>query len=217
MKIYRKIKTFIKKIRYPNLFNFRNSNSYWEERYLVGGNSGPGSYGRLADFKAEVVNEFIIRYKIDEVIEFGCGDGNQLKLFKFNKYTGVDVSEFVIKKNEKEFKNDKSRKFLKYNLIGDLRADLTMSLDVIFHLVEDDIFENYMFKLFKTSTAYVMIYSSNDEILNEKSAPHVRHRNFTSWVENNLPEFKLIEVIQNKYPFDGASDTSFCQFYFFKK
>jgi hypothetical protein len=32
---------------------FSGSKAYWENRYADGGNSGAGSYNRLADFKAE--------------------------------------------------------------------------------------------------------------------------------------------------------------------
>ena len=31
-----------------------NSKKYWEDRYLKGGNSGNGSYGVLAQFRADV-------------------------------------------------------------------------------------------------------------------------------------------------------------------
>ena len=32
---------------------FPGTRAYWEKRYRAGGSSGPGSYGRLAHFKAE--------------------------------------------------------------------------------------------------------------------------------------------------------------------
>ena len=35
--------------------SFTDSAKYWEQRYRTGGNSGAGSYCRLAEFKAEVV------------------------------------------------------------------------------------------------------------------------------------------------------------------
>jgi len=34
-----------------------DSNKYWEERYAKGGNSGKGSYGKSAIFKADVIND----------------------------------------------------------------------------------------------------------------------------------------------------------------
>ncbi|HFK5799472.1 TPA: hypothetical protein ACG0L7_003353 [Enterobacter hormaechei subsp. oharae] len=59
-----------------NSLVFRHSAQYWDDRYRLAGNSGAGSYGRLADFKANVLNDFVAREKIGSVAEFGCGDGN---------------------------------------------------------------------------------------------------------------------------------------------
>ena len=38
---------------------FPGSARYWERWYASGGSSGPGSFGQLAGFKAEVVNAFV--------------------------------------------------------------------------------------------------------------------------------------------------------------
>ncbi|WDH99000.1 hypothetical protein PUW24_09050 [Paenibacillus urinalis] len=65
---------------------------YWENTYKNGGNSGAGSYGMLAEFKAEVINRVIALHKLTRVIEFGCGDGNQLSYMDYKKYLGLDVS-----------------------------------------------------------------------------------------------------------------------------
>ena len=35
---------------------FTTSNEYWEQRYKTGGNSGAGSYNRLAEHKADIIN-----------------------------------------------------------------------------------------------------------------------------------------------------------------
>ena len=52
---------------------FLSSTDYWIKRYESGGNSGSGSYGVLAQYKAEIINQFVIRNKLSTVIEFGCG------------------------------------------------------------------------------------------------------------------------------------------------
>lgn len=41
---------------------------------MRGNNSGAGSYGRLADFKAEIINQFVTENDVREVVEWGCGD-----------------------------------------------------------------------------------------------------------------------------------------------
>ena len=58
-----------------------NSKNYWNDRYVKGQNSGTGSYNKLAQFKADVINDFLGRNQIKSIVDYGVGDGNQLKLF----------------------------------------------------------------------------------------------------------------------------------------
>lgn len=44
-----------------------------------------------------------------------------------------------------------------------IKGDLALSLDVIYHLIEDEIFEKYMKDVFRASTKYVIIYSTDFE------------------------------------------------------
>src|SRR5680860_621290 len=73
-----------------------SSGSYWEKRYKRGGNSGAGSYGRLAQFKADIINKFVKDQSIKTVLEMGSGDGNQLELFNLPHYIGFDISKTSI-------------------------------------------------------------------------------------------------------------------------
>jgi cyclopropane fatty-acyl-phospholipid synthase-like methyltransferase len=210
---------------FANFFGYKKqfpgSAAYWEKRYEQGGNSGAGSYNRLAEFKAEILNDFCNRNNIQKIIEFGCGDGNQLKLAKYKNYIGLDVSEKSIEICKKIFQKDDTKEFYvldNLNLKEKLfKADLVLSLDVIFHLVEDSVFETYMNNLFSTFPKYVIIYASNYEF--QPKVAHVRHRCFTNYIEKQYPEFSLIDVVKNKYPFDekDPNNTSFADFYFFEK
>lgn len=193
-----------------------DSAAYWEQRYHDRGNSGAGSYGRLALFKAEVINKFIADKNIRTVIEFGVGDGNQLKLLNVPQYTGFDVSETILDKVRETFKDDASKSFLHTRDFKTQTADLAMSLDVIYHLVEDPVFEKYMTDLFSGARKYVIIYSSN---CSKRRCLHVLHREFTNWVSKNRPDWRLIEKIPNRYPFSEAdqANTSFADFYIFEK
>ena len=93
-----------------------------------------------------------------------------------------------------------------------------MSLDVIYHLVEDRVFEKYMRDLFSASNKYVIIYASNKDEQEEGQAEHVRHRKFTTWVEKNQRGWKLEKHIKNKYPYnEETKEGSFADFYLFKK
>jgi hypothetical protein len=59
---------------------FPGSTTYWNQRYDGGGDSGPGAYRELAEFKAGILNAFVAEKEISAVIEYGCGDRTQLKL-----------------------------------------------------------------------------------------------------------------------------------------
>jgi SAM-dependent methyltransferase len=198
-----------------------SSASYWQERYIKGGNSGYGSYGRLAEFKARVINKFVADNMIQSVIEFGCGDGNQLAMFQIENYIGLDVSEFIINACKEKFKGDPSKIFLSVDEHKNklLNAKLSLSLDVIFHLVEDDIFSDYIKMLFDAAEKYCIIYAC-DEYPLEQDAVHIYRRKFTDWIVSNIDGWRLMQVIYNDYPHDGTKnprDFSFSNFYFYKR
>ena len=211
----KKIKSKIRKIF--SLNKFKGSEKYWKDRYKRGGTSGSGSYGHLAELKAELLNNFVKQNQVRSVIEFGCGDGNQLKLSKYPNYLGLDISKESIRNCIDFFSNDATKKFMRLDKYTNQSADLSLSLDVIFHLTEDTVFHEYMNRLFNGSTKYVIIYSSNADPKIGKHQPHVRHRTFTEWVEKNQPLWKLIQQIPNKYPFDGTERTSFSDFFIYQK
>ena len=181
-----------------------SSADYWEHRYRKGGNSGPGSYSHLARFKADVLNRFVHENGVSSVIEFGCGDGHQLDLAQYPSYVGYDVSPTAVAICRERFGNDASRQFFEASDYDGRVADLALSLDVLFHLTEDAVFEQYMRLLFAASTRFVIIYSSDQDEQFEPTSIHVRHRCFTRWVERELPrEWKLIEKIPNAFPYNG--------------
>jgi len=198
---------------------FISSHYYWEQRYKSNKDSGSGSCGRLAKFKADILNEFVQKNSIQTVIEYGCGDGNQLSLAEYPNYIGFDVSNKALQLCENRFCDDTTKLF--YHMDNETQkntiADLVLSLDVLYHLVEDEVFESYMTRLFSTSRKYVIIYSSNyDELL----ATHVKCRKFTDWIVGNVSRnWELVKYIKNPYPFDisNPNHTSMADFYIYKK
>ena len=218
----RRLFSRLKKVLIKPKFDSRN---YWESRYTKGGTSGSGSYGDLAHFKARVINEFVAQHGIESVIEFGCGDGNQLKLAEYPKYIGLDVSPTIIQRCIAEFQNDKSKSFFLY--LGDsfydnnhiFYTDLALSLDVIFHLVEHRIYEQYLKHLFAAASKYVIIYCSNIELPPTRPDSHEYHRIFTKDVERLISGWRLIRVVKNEYPSkDYADETgSLADFYIYEK
>ena len=93
---------------------------------------------------------------------------------------------------------------------------MCLSLDVIYHLIEDDVFKLHIQNLFNFSQKYVIIYSSNK---NEEQTKHVKHRKFTNYIEKNIKNWELIKHIPNKYPYNpkDPENTSFADFYIYKK
>jgi hypothetical protein len=213
---------FLRKPAYA-LFNrlsgpFKGSAHYWESRYARGGHSGPGSFNRLATFKAEILNDFVNKNNITTVIEYGCGDGNQLELAQYPHYTGFDVSPRAIALCGEKFKTHSAMVFKPMNQYNNEQAQLTLSLDVIYHLVEDHVFDEYMRRLFASAQRFVIIYSSNSDQNPVDQPKHVRHRKFTDWVDGNAPNWKLQAHIPNKYPYNGKDETgSFADFFIYAR
>lgn len=202
---------------------FQHSAQYWDDRYRLQGNSGAGSYGRLADFKADVINRFVAEQQLHSVMEFGCGDGNQLSLSRYPRYTGFDVSENALQRCQNRFASDPTKDFYPVSAWDGQQAELVLSLDVIYHLIEDDVFTQYMKTLFSAAERFVMIYASNDEQLNpllSGHVKHVRHREFAQWIGDNMSEsWDFYAKIPNQYPFDinDQNNTSFSDFYIFHR
>ena len=218
-----KLKSLVRAIRQlgSRSSSFSGSEHYWDTRYEGGGDSGAGSYGRLSRFKADTLNAFTKQHKVQSVIEFGCGDGHQLSLAHYPQYVGIDVSPKAIEMCKQRFQQDQTKSFYLYDTqLFDIHsplfvADLGLSLDVVYHLVEDNVFENYMRHLFAVARRYVIVYSSNWN--GNTPAAHVRHRQFTSWIEEHALEWRLVNVINNAYPYDESQpdDTSFADFFIY--
>jgi hypothetical protein len=222
------MKEFIKRI--PLLGNFArwmyrtlkprqpvtNSAEYWEKRYSTGGDSGAGSYTFLAEFKADVLNKFVSTHHVQTVIEFGCGDGNQLTLANYPSYLGFDVSATALSQCRKRFPSDPQKSFRLMSEFAGETADLALSLDVIYHLVEDAVFAQYMQTLFQSANRYVIIYASDTDDNRGYEGTHVKHRKFTQWIQQNAPAWKLLEHLPNRYPYTGEyRKGSFADFFIY--
>jgi SAM-dependent methyltransferase len=190
--------------------DFTGSADFWERRYARGGTSGSGSYGTLAHGKADFLNAFVQSNNVQSVIEFGCGDGNQLSLAKYPSYVGLDVSRTALGLCKRRFAEDPDKSFFFYDSscfvdhTGLFKADLALSLDVIYHLIEDSIFEEYMAHLFGAGNRFAIVYTTNE--ITPAGAPHVRHRRFSSWVDNNCPQWRLKEVTDGPGPGPQRAD-----------
>jgi SAM-dependent methyltransferase len=182
---------------------FKTSGQYWEDLYASGGNSGSGSYDRSARYKAALLNAFIKDHNVKSVLEWGCGDGNQLRLATYPAYVGVDVSGTAISMCRQIFARDLTKSFF---LVGEIpeqfqHAECTLSLDVVYHLVEDDVYHAYMERLFASATRFVIIYAWSVEEDGPTDGGHVRHRAVLKWVARNVDGWILWKIVGNdNYP-----------------
>jgi len=177
---------------------FSGSSTFWERKYTRGGTSGAGSYGALGDSKAHFLNAFVREHGICSITEFGCGDGHQLSLADYPRYIGLDVSQSAIALCKNRFPNDSTKSFFLYDgacfvdRASLFESDMAISLDVVYHLIEDWVFDAYIRHLFAAARRYVVIYSTNTDM--PSVVPQVRHRRFTSWVQEEIPHWRLIQV-----------------------
>jgi hypothetical protein len=201
---------------------FPGSAGYWERRYRSGGSAGPGSQDRLATFKADTLNRFVAEHAIESVIEFGCGDGGQLALARYPQYIGLDVSATALARCLERFAADGSKSFFHYDSLAFqdrqhvFRAQLALSLDVIYHLIEDVIFTRYLSHLFAAAERYVIIYSNNRE---RTQTYHERSREFTRFIADNVRGWQLQGEIPNPYPWDrrDPARTSHASFFIYAR
>jgi len=205
--LFRKILVALRRLRYPG------SRAYWERRYARGGDSGAGSSGRLAVYKAETVNRFVKEHSVQSVIEFGCGDGQQLLLADYPNYTGLDISKTAVERCRALFANDASKRFEIYQPEtfnpADFQADVALSLEVIFHLTEDDVYQKHLQHLFASARRWAVVFSSDEADATGGVFPHFKPRRFTPGVPHG---WVLRERLENPH-----RDLSVSDFFFFEK
>jgi len=200
---------------------------YWVKRYEAGGHSGDGSRGRLAEFKADFLNAFVLEHGITSVLELGCGDGQQLSLSKYPKFIGLDVAPNAIESCIQACAGRSDYSFFIYHpsAFHDssciMRSDLGLSLDVIYHLTEEPIFVSYMEALFSMSDKYVICYTRDafDRDQEFRDYRHVRLWPLRQWVAENQQDWAFVERVSNKWAFDASDpqNTSISDFYVFAR
>ena len=198
--------------------SFPGSEEYWKRRYKSGRSSGAGSYSKFAEFKAEVLNRFVAENNIQSVIEYGCGDGNQLRYAQYPAYIGYDVSPEAVAQCQRRFAGDETKHFMLIDHYRNQTAELTLSLDVIYHLIEDDIYTGYMQRLFASASKFAIIYATNTDQQAGRQAAHVKHRKFSVWIETNATDWNLNQFIQNPFSREGDPQSDFfADFYIYEK
>lgn len=153
---------------------------YWNRRYRKGGTSGAGSQGEEVEAKARHINEFIVKEGITSVVDWGCGDGELLRRLNLEgvTYTGVDLSAETIARVVPRYPRlNFVRMDTREGPSISIGAELSLSIDTIFHLPDDVAYRRYLAYLFGSATRYVLIHSPNRD--EDKHGHHLRYRRFT--------------------------------------
>jgi SAM-dependent methyltransferase len=197
---------------------FRGSANYWEARYASHGNSGRGSEGAEAEYKAEILNRFVREQDVRTVLEFGCGDGRLLQHLDFPRYHGFDVSPSALATCRRLFASDPSKSFSLLQDYHSEQADLSLSIDIIYHLVEEDVFGWHLQLLFQSAGKFVIIYSSHSSENRAYRGSHIYQREFLPWIQAQQPSWEFVERIPTpaKYRSNDWMDIS-PEFFFFRK
>ena len=178
--------------------------TYWEQTYKNGGTSGAGSYGQLAEFKAEVINGLCAEMDIKRIIEFGCGDGNQAALLDPGpefEYLGLDVSESAVKMCGQRFEREPHMSFMTYKPgsffnRGFLQANLVVCLDVLYHITDEADFVATLGDIFSCRANHVALYTRIPGSA-PSTVPTIEDRDIFKYLDSRPFDRK---IIPQRYP-----------------
>lgn len=177
-------------------FNLRD---YWENRYKTrkktskGYGSGIGSEGKENEYKTNYVNDFIAKNNIKTVIDYGCGAGNfTIGLTGFEHYIGYDISQSCIDFCINRFKNRDNLTFTTDTALLSSDYELGLSIDVLFHQVNDNDYIEHLMMLFRHK--YVIIYS-HDTDENKIQNEHVLFRKISKTIAEMFPNYRLTKAV----------------------
>lgn len=169
------------------------SHAFWEQRYRAGGDSGAGSRGDAAKVKAACINQVIGRRDVASVVDWGCGDGQQMALYDLAgvAYVGVEVSPTALTRCLAR-RPEQAYVLWRPGCGISLHADLAMSIDLLHHFPDDDDYSEHLEQLFASANRYVLIHSTDRDEL--PSAVHVRHRPVGVDVAARFADWTLTDV-----------------------
>lgn len=143
-----------------------NLQSYWDNRYKSGGNSGAGSRGLLRLWKWYEIAKYIpikpAKCKGElqsSIIDVGCGDLSFWQGLTCPGYVGIDYSETQCKKNAE------NRPTWNFICSGAevpqqlWRAKAVFCFDMLFHVVNETTYLMVLKNLTNYSSEYIFIYT----------------------------------------------------------
>jgi len=152
--------------------------NYWDERYNSGGTSGCGSIGELRCWKWDTIKQHV--NPLSEVIDVGCGDlsfwdGKTLP----DRYVGLDSSGIIIERNKITHPNNIFFRVASSEPLG-IVAPVVFCFDMLFHIMDGDIYWKTIANLCSMSSEYIFIYT---------------------WMINPLRKFGILSTNKSEYEY----------------
>lgn len=156
----RRPKKYFSKVYSRNLWEGKNSRS------------GQGSEGEFAIQKKKILGEIIKDYKIESILDIGCGDFYWMRevVQLVQKYHGVDVVDDLVRNNIKEYGCENvTFQCLDVSLSADQarlsarNADLIICLDVFGHLLNKEVDSLLRFILCDLDSQYILLTNRREE------------------------------------------------------
>ncbi len=145
-----------------------------------------------------MINGLVTSNSLDTVLEFGCGDGNQLSYYSLQNYLGLDVAEKAVELCSEKFADDPSKRFRLIRPGEDVdfgRFDLVMSLEVLMHVVDEGDFLWTLDNIFRHSDNYVVILTPLTPLMDFPKGSHEKYRNLFPYLVPYIGEFAVVDVI----------------------
>ena len=184
------------------------ADTYWDKRYRAGGHSGPND---ARNWKAQTISELIKEYKPRYIQDWGVGDGTllaQLDVEGVETYLGLDVSLHALDRlrtldgpwNDWDTKLELGHIRALWNRKPE-KPDMVLSIDVLFHLIAEDNWREYLDELFgERSRAKTVVLLANDG-KHPGIGEHVRVRPFVEYVKDRYGyNYELVRIIETPNP-----------------
>jgi 2-polyprenyl-3-methyl-5-hydroxy-6-metoxy-1,4-benzoquinol methylase len=142
--------------------------NYWENRYQRGGTSGEGSIGQGRAWKWKIIESYVPDLQC--VIDVGCGDLSFWSGRKCEDYTGIDISETILEKNKSSRPDWTFIRSSSDKLVEDLKRENVFCFDILFHIMDENVFQNTLHNLCQYSSKYLFIHTWKNNPLSRTGA-----------------------------------------------
>jgi len=162
---------------------------YWNERFKLRKNVGWGSHPKSNWYKQkkDAVRRVLDKDNVLKVLDICCGDCKfiaELPQFQNNsiEYVGIEPTKSIYNQITKEFPD---KTFLNITIPELIKTtmneefDLIICYDMLFHLVDDKLYDDFIKWMFNRKTKFVIVsYSDVPEKIQKSEAGHYIPRNF---------------------------------------